>query len=148
MKRVAVVKNFATIAFLLAFVIMLPVARADESDQATKVTFNQPVQIPGRVLPAGTYWFVLPDDITQHRWVRVFSSDRTTLYANVFMIDAERPRPTDNTAFTFAERGSAQPQAIVSWFYPGRLDGHEFLYPKQVQKELAKDKQVTIMVGD
>jgi len=148
MKEVAVVKNFATIPFLLAFLIVLPAARADESNQATKVTFNEPVQIPGRVLPAGTYWFILPQDVNEHYEVRIFNSDRTVLYATLFTISAERLKPTNNSAFTFAERGPAQPQAIVSWFYPGSTTGHEFLYPKQVSQELAKDKQVTIVAGD
>jgi hypothetical protein len=148
MKRVVVVKGFATIVFLLAFLIVLPAARADESNQATKVRFNQAVQIPGHVLPAGTYWFVLPEDITQHNQVRIFGSDRTTLYATIFTIGTDRREPTDNTAFTFAERGSAQPRALVTWFYPGEKTGHEFLYPKQFQTELAKDKQDTIVVGD
>jgi hypothetical protein len=66
MKGVVVVRNFVTILFLLAFLVVLPAARADQSNQDTKVTFSQPVQIPGRVLPAGTYWFELPEDITEH----------------------------------------------------------------------------------
>jgi hypothetical protein len=49
--------------------------------------------------------------------------------------------------FGFAERGSAQPEAIVTWFYPGETSGREFLYPKQVEKELASAKQVTIFAG-
>jgi hypothetical protein len=147
MRKATVLRSFITIAFLLAFLIVLPAAHADESNQAIKVTFDRPVQIPGRVLPAGTYWFVLPDDINEHHLVSIFSADRTMLYATLFTIDAERPQPTSNTAFTFAERGSSQHQAIVTWFYPGRTTGHEFLYPKQVQSELAKDKQFTIVAG-
>ena len=141
-------KAFTIMGLLLAFAIMLPVAQADEANQATKLTFNQPVQIPGRVLPAGTYWFVLPADLTQHYLVRIFGSDRTTLYATLLTIDAERLQPTGRTAVTLAQRGPAEPQAIVSWFYPGNTIGHEFLYPKQVQKELATDKQNTIVAGD
>jgi hypothetical protein len=148
MNKVGVVKSFATIALLLAFLIALPAARADEANQATKVTFDQPVQIPGRVLPAGTYWFILPQDASQHFLVRIFGSDRTTLYATLFTIGAERPQPADYSVFTFAERGSAQPQTIVTWFYPGDATGHEFLYPKQLQKELAKDKHDTITTGN
>ncbi len=148
MKEVAVLRNFFTIAFLLAFLIVLPAARADESNQATKLTFKQPVQIPGRVLPAGTYWFVLAQNVNEHCQVQIFNSDRTMLYATLLTIDAERPRPTGNTTLTFAERGSAQLQAIVTWFYPGRTTGHEFLYPKQVSNELAKDKQFTVVAGD
>ena len=63
MKSAIVVRNFVAILFLLAVLVALPAARADQSNQATKVTFSQPVQIPGRVLPAGTYWFELPEDI-------------------------------------------------------------------------------------
>src|ERR1700743_2046080 len=100
MKRVTAVKSFAAVGllFLLALLIAQPAARADESDQATRVTFNQPVQIPGRVLPAGTYVFVLPSDVTQHYLVRVFNADRTELYATLFTISAERQQATSNTA--------------------------------------------------
>jgi hypothetical protein len=147
MKRVNVVKSFATILFLLAFLIVLPAARADQSNQATKVTFSQPVQIPGRVLPAGTYWFELPEDISQHYLVRVYNADRTTLYATLFAVNSERSRATGSTVFGLAERGPAQPEAIVTWFYPGETTGHEFQYPKQVQKELANAKLVNVMAG-
>jgi hypothetical protein len=33
----------------------------------------------------------------------------------------------------------------MKWFYPGQLTGNEFLYPKQKERELAQDKQQTIM---
>jgi hypothetical protein len=148
MKEVAVVRNFARLASLLAFLIVLPAARADQANQATKVTFNQAVQIPGRVLPAGTYWFTLPEDVNLHHQVRIFNSDRTMLYATVFTNDAQRAQTTGHSAFTFAERGSWQPQAILTWFYPGSTTGHEFLYPQRVQKELAKDKHDTVVAGD
>jgi hypothetical protein len=128
--------------------MVLPAARASEINQETKVTFSQSVQISGHVLPAGTYWLVAPAEFNQHNVVRIFGADRTTLYATVATINAERSEPTDNTAFTLAERGSAQPQAIVTWFYPGRTIGHEFLYPKQVREELAKDKHTTVVAGD
>jgi hypothetical protein len=148
MKKVTIVKSFSTVVFLLAFLIVLPSARTDQSDQATKVTFSQAVQLPGRVLPAGTYWFILPRDGSQHFVVRIFNSDRTTLITTLHTINADRAVPTDHTAFTLAERGSEQPEAIVKWFYPGETSGHEFLYPKQLEKELAKDKQDTVDAGD
>jgi len=147
MKRITVVKSFASILFVLAFLALLPAAHADQANQETKVTFSQPVQIPGRVLPAGTYVFVLPEEINDHFEVRIFNADRTMLVATLLTISAERSKPTDNTVFGFAERGSAQPEAILTWFYPGETTGHEFLYPKQVEKELASAKQVTIFAG-
>jgi hypothetical protein len=148
MKNVAVAKQFASIAFLLAFLMVPPAAQADPLNQAIEVTFSQPVQIPGRVLPAGTYWFILPENSDEHDQVRIYNSDRTISYGTVLTAAAERLQPTDKTTFTFTEQSSGQPQAIVAWFYPGRTDGHEFLYSKQAQKELAKDRQVTVAAGD
>ncbi|MGA7224041.1 MAG: hypothetical protein WA673_10320 [Candidatus Acidiferrales bacterium] len=141
-------KNLSTVVLLLGFLMILPEARADETNQATRVTFSQAVRIPGRVLPAGTYWFVLPQEITDHNQVRIYNSDRTVFYGTVITINAERPRATDNSAFTFTAHGSTEPQALVTWFYPGETTGHQFLYPKQVSQELAKARQVTVVAGD
>ena len=147
MKRATFVASFVTILFLLAVLVVLPAAHADQNNQETTVTFSQPVQIPGRVLPAGTYVFVLPNDPDEHFEVRIFNADRTMLYATLFTISAERSTPTDNTVFGLADRGAAQPEAIVTWFYPGETTGHEFLYPKPMQQELASAKQVTVVAG-
>ena len=72
-------KSIIALGLLLASVFILPAARADEWDQASKLTFNQPVQIPGRVLPAGTYWFILVDSLSDRNIVQIFNSDRSTL---------------------------------------------------------------------
>ena len=133
---------------MLAFLLLLPVARASENDQATKITFDHDVQIPGRVLPAGTYWFVLPYDISQHFLVHIYNSDGTVLITTLLTTSVEREKSTDKTEITFAERDPMQPEAIVTWFYPGRTVGHEFLYSKQEGKELALGNHQTVVVGD
>jgi hypothetical protein len=138
-------KTLITLGLALASVIVLPTARADEYDQASKLTFNKSVQIPGHVLPAGTYWFMLAN-INSRNVVQVFSSDRSTLYATILTIEADRPERTDKTAITFAERGM-QPETIVFWFYPGSSAGHQFLYPKAVEQEVARAERRTITVG-
>src|SRR5580692_11329539 len=98
MKRQAVGKSFVGVTLLLAFLAVLPAARADETNQETKVTFSQSVQVSGHVLPAGTYLFLLPDDVNQHQMVRIFSPDRRKLYAIVLTTYTQRSQPTDNTA--------------------------------------------------
>src|ERR1700723_2992458 len=135
MKRATFVASFVTILFLLAVLVVLPAAHADQNNQETTVTFSQPVQIPGRVLPAGTYVFVLPDEINDHFQVAISNADRSLLIATLLPVDTERSRPADNTVFGLAQRGSAQPEAIVTWFYPGETSCHEFIYSKQVEKE-------------
>jgi hypothetical protein len=141
-------RKLMILATLLAFLTTLPLARASDQDQATKLTFNKAVQIPGRVLPAGAYWFVLAETNTAPNVVQVFNSDRSTLYATILTNNAERPKPTDNTAITFADRGSMQPENIVTWFYPGFNTGHEFVYSNSEEKELAQLKQHTVIAAE
>jgi hypothetical protein len=147
MKKVAVVRNFATITFLLAFLIVLPVVRADEWNQATLFTFSQPVQIPGHVLPAGTYLFEIVNNFN-HEIVRISNADRTNVIAVIQARPTQQKGLSGKAAIVLAERGESQPEAIVAWSYPGRVEGHQFLYPKQMQEEVAKDKQDTIVFGD
>jgi len=132
-------------AFVCASIVTLPSARADEWDQASKITFSQPVQIPGRVLPAGTYWFVLVDSINDRNIVQVFNSDRSMVYATILTVGTQSVTTPDNTAITFAKPEPMQPDAIVSWFYPGEATGHQFLYSKQEERELAQVKHHTVV---
>jgi hypothetical protein len=143
-------KAFAVLGLALASLIVLPNAHASEMDEATKLTFSQAVQIPGQVLPAGTYLFVV-DPVPSGPIVRVFNQDRSRCYATLLTISAEHlnpSHPSEKTVITFAERASMQPEAIVTWFYPGRTIGHEFLYSKQYRKEIAQAKQHTVHMGN
>jgi hypothetical protein len=138
-------KTFVTLGSLLVFLILLPSARAAENDQATKLTFNRQVQIPGRVLPAGTYWFVLDDNFASRNIVEIFNSDRSKLYARVFTNNAETLTAANETTITFAEREQMEPETILSWFYPGRTYGHQFVYSHAEEQMLAQAKQHTVM---
>jgi hypothetical protein len=128
----------------LASLILFSDVHASEIDRATKLTFSQSVQIPGQVLPAGTYWFVA----TSRKVVQVFNQDRSKHYATLLTIPAEHLEPSVETEIIFADRGSLQPGAIVTWFYPGETRGREFLYSKQDQKEISRAKLQTVMAGD
>src|SRR5712692_10493794 len=46
---------------LLGGTYFVPKVRADETNKKTIVTVNEPIQVPGKVLPAGTYVFKLLD---------------------------------------------------------------------------------------
>jgi len=138
-------KRYIAVGLIIAFSLFLGLAaHADESDEATKITFSQPIEIPGQVLPAGTYLFRLAngDDLNV---VQIFNADRTHLYATLNTISTDRPEPADQTVVALAEQGAGQPDVLVKWFYPGRETGNEFVYSKQEEKELARDKQQTVM---
>jgi hypothetical protein len=140
-------KGYIAVGLIIALSLFFGLtAHADEADESTTITFSQPIQIPGRVLPAGTYVFKLAstDDLSV---VQVFNADRTVLYANLQTIATDRPEPTDRTVVALAEQGAGQPDVLVKWFYPGRETGNEFVYPQQKEKELAQDKQQTVMAA-
>src|SRR5712691_1432221 len=103
---------------------------ADEYNQATKLTFNEPVEIPGQVLTAGTYWFTLMDSPSDRNIVQIWNEDRSQLVATVLTISDYRLQPADKAIINFEERPADQPEAIQAWFYPGENFGHEFVYPK------------------
>ena len=147
MKGSSFVRSIVIATFLLAFLIILPGVRADEWNQATLFTFNQSVEIPGHVLPAGTYLFEIIGNFN-HEIVRISNADRTNVIAVLQARPTLQRNQSGKAAIVLAERGNSQPEAIVSRSYPGRVEGHEFLYPKSVQAEVAKDRKDTIVFGD
>ena len=134
------IKCFAgalSLALLFAFALPSKLL-ADEWDKATKLTFNEPVEIPGRVLEAGTYWFTLADSDSDRNIVQIWNADRTQLIATILAIPDYRLQPADKTTISFEERPTGSPEAIHAWFYPGDNFGQEFVYPKTRAVQLAK----------
>jgi LPXTG-motif cell wall-anchored protein len=128
---------FAVLALTLLGATLAPGARADEWNKKTVMTFSQPVEIPGQILPAGTYTFVLLDSPSDRHIVQIFDADGTHIITTVLAINNYRLKPTGDTVVKFAERSGDNPEALKGWFYPGDNFGQEFVYPKQRAIELA-----------
>src|SRR5439155_6806100 len=130
--------RIAAFVFTSMLVVMLPLARASEWDQKTVFTFNQPVELPGQVLTAGTYVFKLADSSSDRNIVQVYNKDETHLYGTFLAIPDQRLQPADKAIITFEERAGDSPEAVKAWFYPGDDYGHQFVYPKPKAVALAK----------
>jgi hypothetical protein len=143
-------KTYIIIGLIITFAAFFELgAHADELDQTTILTFNQPIQIPGQVLPAGTYVFRLANSDSDRDLVQVFGSDQTHLYATFQTVPTERQNPTDDTSITFAQQGAGNPDGLLKWFYPALLTGHAFVYSKQEENELAQERQqVVVAIND
>jgi len=123
-----------------AVLAMLPMTAMAQGlpNQDTYFTFSQAVELPGKTLPAGTYLFVLADTTDRHI-VRVMSKDRKQLQTTLLTIPSySLDRPSDKPQVRFMETAAGGPQAIKSWFYPGRTVGHEFIYPREQALRLAR----------
>jgi hypothetical protein len=141
-------KGYIAIGLIIAFTLFFELAaHADESDESTLITFSAPVQIPGQVLPAGTYLFEAADHGAEEHLVQVFSPDRTVLYGMFLTLATERQQPTGHTTVTLAEPEAGGTPAVLKWFYPGNDTGNEFVYSKQTEKAIARGRQHTILAG-
>src|SRR5579864_2040379 len=130
------------LAIFTVTLLMVGIGAGTRADTAfskrTVVTFTQPVEIPGQVLPSGTYTIEVYESFGNRNIVRIYNADRSKLIATVLAIPNQRLTPTGDTVMKFSERPGNAPDALKAWFYPGNNFGQEFVYPKPRAVELAQ----------
>jgi hypothetical protein len=110
-----------------------------------------PVQIPGKVLPAGKYVFEIADSQSNRDIVEVFSEDsngKESLIATLLAIPDYMQDTPDKAIVHFEERASGDPEAIHSWFYPGENTGWQFIYRKGQPLETSMNTTPTAAPAD
>ena len=123
---------------------VLPSAQADTWNKKTVVTFSQAVEVPGKILPAGTYTFQLLDSQSDRHIVQIFNADGSQIIATILAINNYRLQPTGDSVMKFSERPGDSPEALRAWFYPGDNFGQEFVYPKPRAILLAQTAKVIV----
>jgi pyruvate/2-oxoglutarate dehydrogenase complex dihydrolipoamide acyltransferase (E2) component len=123
------------------------VAHADDWNQQTTITVNQPIEVPGAVLPAGTYTFKLMDSDSNRHIVEVLNQRQDHLYATIVAVPNYQIVPQAHTVFTFYEVAAGQPQPVRAWFYPGENYGQEFMYSKEEMQRLTAKKTETVLAA-
>jgi hypothetical protein len=126
MRIVRAIQISVCAAVLCATFVMA--TRADTWNKKTIVTFSDAVEIPGQVLPAGTYVFKLANSASDRHIVQIWNEDENQILATIFAVPSYRLDAPDRTIFEFDERLGASPMALRSWFYPGDNTGQEFVY--------------------
>jgi hypothetical protein len=142
MKNIKVVLSLLAVATLGATV--LPSAHADTWNKKTVVTFSQDVEVPGKILPAGTYTFQLLDSNSDRHIVQIFNADGSQIIATILAINDYRLQPTGENVMKFTERPGDSPEALRAWFYPGDNFGQEFVYPKARAIQLAQATHIVV----
>lgn len=124
---------------VLALVFIAPpLMRGDEWNLATKFTIDHPFQVPGMVLQPNTVYVIrLLDSPSNRTVVQIYDEDQQKMLTMFMGIADERLEPADHTVFTFIESQPGFPLPVKEWFYPGRLNGLEFVYPKDQALEIA-----------
>jgi hypothetical protein len=113
---------------LAALVLLAPnTASAQGLVAGTIATFDQPVEIPGHVLPAGTYAFVQKGSTI----VQVWDKDQSKLFATLITNAAQQSQfSEERQEFEFKEGASDSPRKLKAWFLDSGSLGHEFIYEK------------------
>ena len=75
-------------------IALAPGARADEWNKKTVMTVSEPIQVPNKVLPAGTYVIKLLDSPSDRHIVQIFNADETKLQTTILAIPNYRIQPT------------------------------------------------------
>lgn len=110
-------------------------AGAGDWNKATTAIFNQPVQIPGQVLPPGIYVFKLAE-MTDRNVVQIWNAEETQLVATLLgWPEYLRTTPQENT-FVLERRELGEPAILKSWFHRGNSHGQSFNYPKQPSRAI------------
>jgi|RhiMethySRZTD1v2_1073278.scaffolds.fasta_scaffold00121_72 LPXTG-motif cell wall-anchored protein len=122
--------------------------RADDWNKKTVLTFRQTFEVPGHILPAGTYTFKLADTLSDRHIVQIFNAVGTRLIATVITIPDYRLETTTETVITFNEVPRGSPDTIRAWFHPGNSVGQEFVYPKPRAASLAEAAKIAVPAID
>ena len=143
-------KMFALVLCSLLLLVLTAVpAVADEWNKKTIVTFSQPVEIPGMVLPAGTYVFKLLNSSSNRNIVLVYNEAEDHLYKMILAINNYRLTPTDSPVLKFGEeRTKGAPQPLRAWFWPTDNFGQEFVYPRVQARQLAEEVNEPVLSAE
>lgn len=137
--RIPVVRGISILAAAALFSFAFaPMLHASAMNKKTLVTVNAPVEIPGRVLPAGTYSFSILRD-SGGRVVAIRNHETGHFVSFILATPTWREVTPTKSIVTLAERPSDNPPAIRRWFYPGYNTGLKFNYSHH-QPTLAKAK--------
>jgi len=107
-----------------------PKVKAGEWDREAVLSFSQPVEIPGVVLPAGTYVFSFLGSTADRNLIEVLSQDEQKVYATIEAIPDYRANATGESSMVLKARKPGVPLVIKEWYFPDRRYGHEFVYPE------------------
>ncbi|MDP1571056.1 MAG: hypothetical protein Q8L86_13750 [Vicinamibacterales bacterium] len=132
------------LALSLAAFTAAPEAVAAQPDTTATHTFAGPIEIPGQVLPAGTYAFTLLDSMVDRHVVQISTVDGARILATVMAIPHYRLDRTNETLITYGDTPTGAPQAIRAWFHPNNTVGHEFVYPRDRAVALAKQAHTAV----
>jgi hypothetical protein len=138
------ISMYAVVIATVALFTAAP-ASAQPFDERVFFTFSAPVELPGVTLPAGKYIFRLADPTSTRNVVQVLSGDGMKSHGIFFTLGAHRLDPAPQPEVRFMETAAGTPPAIRAYWNVGQTLGHEFIYPKEQARRLAKASKEPVL---
>ena len=120
---------------------------ADGWNKKSTLTATQPIEIPGMILEPGTYVIQLEEGSSRRNIVQVLTEDRSRILTRLVAMPDYRARETDE-AFTYHKIPGEERRVLQSWYYPGDLNGLEFVYPKDRARQIAKATETHVVASN
>ncbi len=133
-------------AAALAWCLGTSSASADDWNRKTILTIDQPMVVPGATLTPGTYTFTLGNPETSRDVVYVLREDGTFV-TSAHVVHMQRSNDKRNLALWVALNENRSMPAMKGWFFPGMMDGYQFVYPKEQARTIARAETVEIAVA-
>jgi hypothetical protein len=88
------------------------------------------VEIPGQVLPAGTYVFKLMRNNSNRNIVQIWTAHESYLLSTLITVGDSYPNPSGDPYFVLDMSGTEEgyPPVVASWFFGGGNEGRDFVY--------------------
>ena len=116
---------------VMSLFVFTPGSNADDWSRRSTAIFNHPVQIPGKVLPAGIYVFKLADISGERNVVQVWNAEETEIIATVMGLPEYLDTAPPTNLFIFEKQEKGGPPLLKSWFQALNRNGERFIYPKE-----------------
>lgn len=134
-------KNYQRLMTAAAAIVTIFLVAGSASAQGLgekmTVRFSAPVEVPGEVLPAGTYVFEV---LKQGSLTRILSPDQSHVYATLLTVPEEQKKPAEGGAVVLKKNDQGGPERVDAWFLPADPVGSEFVYYTKVShKTLASE---------
>lgn len=133
-------------ALMTMWLLGASTARADEWNRRTILTIDQTMVVPGATLTPGSYTFILANPDVSRDVVYILREDGTPV-TSAHVTRMQRGNDKRDLAIAVALDETSAAPVMKGWFYPGLMDGFEFVYPHQQARQIARAETVVIPVA-
>jgi hypothetical protein len=122
---------------------------AEQWFKKSVITLTDLSEVPGMVVEPGTYVLKADEQSAFSRTtIELLNQDETLTLTTFVAVADHRQRPDYDTVFSYFPGVTNGPKPIQTWFYPGDMNGYEFVYPKARAKEIAQVTQDHVMASN